>query len=246
MTKARTNADNVAGDISGVTAGTGLTGGGTSGTVTLTNDMATTINAAGDLIYGTGNDAYTRLGIGSSGQYLTVSGGVPAWGSVSGGAGNVVQIATGSLTGASVTISSLSSYTELFLLLRSAQNATNPGTPYFRINNNSGSNYNIYGQQVGGGATTQGSWIATSQSYQSFTPAATNNTVSENYIVRFFNCKNAGFTSYDINSPFYDNSYGTSGAWGKGIYTVSETVSSLVIANTGGNWNNGTYTLWGA
>ena len=30
------------GDITGVTAGTGISGGGTSGTVTVTNDMATT------------------------------------------------------------------------------------------------------------------------------------------------------------------------------------------------------------
>ena len=35
MTKARDNADNVAGDISAVTAGSGLTGGGTSGSVSL-------------------------------------------------------------------------------------------------------------------------------------------------------------------------------------------------------------------
>ena len=35
MTKARVNADNASADIQGVTAGTGLNGGGTSGTVTL-------------------------------------------------------------------------------------------------------------------------------------------------------------------------------------------------------------------
>jgi len=43
MTKARDNADNVAGDISAVTAGTGLTGGGSSGSVTVSLD--TTIAA---------------------------------------------------------------------------------------------------------------------------------------------------------------------------------------------------------
>lgn len=43
MTKARTNADNASADIQGVTAGTGLSGGGTSGTVTL--DVDTTVVA---------------------------------------------------------------------------------------------------------------------------------------------------------------------------------------------------------
>lgn len=67
------------GDITGVTAGTGITGGGTSGTVTVTNDMATTITTAGDLIRGTGSGTYSRLGIGSTGQVLTVASGQPSW-----------------------------------------------------------------------------------------------------------------------------------------------------------------------
>jgi hypothetical protein len=70
MTKARTLADNYAADISGITAGTGITGGGTSGTVTITNDMATAINAKGDLIIGTGADAYSRLAVASTAGYV--------------------------------------------------------------------------------------------------------------------------------------------------------------------------------
>ena len=46
MTKARTNADNVTADIAGITASTGLTGGGTSGTVTLAIDTGTTVDLA--------------------------------------------------------------------------------------------------------------------------------------------------------------------------------------------------------
>ena len=82
---------NDVGDITAVTAGTGITGGGTSGAVTITNDMATTITTNGDLIYGTGAGTYTRRGIGSTGQVLTVSGGVPTWATPAGG-GKVLQV----------------------------------------------------------------------------------------------------------------------------------------------------------
>ena len=59
------------GDITGVTAGTGISGGGTSGTVTVTNSMATAIDAKGDLIVGTGADAFSRLAVGTNNYVLT-------------------------------------------------------------------------------------------------------------------------------------------------------------------------------
>ena len=72
-----TNADmdftwitNDVGDITAVTAGTGISGGGTSGAVTITNSMATEIAAKGDLIVGTGSQTFDNLGVGTNGQLL--------------------------------------------------------------------------------------------------------------------------------------------------------------------------------
>ena len=58
------------GDITGVTAGTGISGGGTSGDVTVTNSMATAIDAKGDLIVGTGADAFSRLAVGATNGHV--------------------------------------------------------------------------------------------------------------------------------------------------------------------------------
>jgi len=59
------------GDITAVVAGTGISGGGTTGSVTVTNSMATAIDAKGDLIAGTAADTFSRLGVGTNGQVLT-------------------------------------------------------------------------------------------------------------------------------------------------------------------------------
>jgi hypothetical protein len=71
------------GDITAVTAGTGISGGGTGGDVTITNSMATAITTAGDVIYGTGSGTFSRLGIGTANQVLTVNSGAtaPQWSS---------------------------------------------------------------------------------------------------------------------------------------------------------------------
>jgi len=87
---------NDVGDITAVTAGTGISGGGTSGAVTITNDMATTITTAGDLIYGTGAGTYTRRAIGTTNQVLTVNSGVPTWTTLASSA--FVKIASGTFT----------------------------------------------------------------------------------------------------------------------------------------------------
>jgi hypothetical protein len=103
-----TNADmdfvwiaNDQGDITGVTAGTGISGGGTSGTVTITNDMATTITASGDIVVGTGSGTYDNLPIGTTNQVLTADTTVSPykvkWATPAGG-GKVLQVVSATTT----------------------------------------------------------------------------------------------------------------------------------------------------
>jgi hypothetical protein len=82
-------ASGATGDIEGVTAGVGISGGGTSGTVTVTNSMATAIDAKGDLIAGTGADTFARLAVGgTNGHVLQVDSSTStglAWAAPAGG-----------------------------------------------------------------------------------------------------------------------------------------------------------------
>jgi len=106
------------GDVTGVTAGTGITVTSPTGPVptvaidatvttltgtqTLTNKTLTspalttpTISTAttnGDILYGTGSGALQRLGIGSASQVLTVASGIPSWATPAGGGGKVLQV----------------------------------------------------------------------------------------------------------------------------------------------------------
>jgi hypothetical protein len=58
------------GDITAVTAGTGISGGGGSGAVTITNAMATAMTAKGDIIVATGSGTFIRQPVGNNGQFL--------------------------------------------------------------------------------------------------------------------------------------------------------------------------------
>jgi hypothetical protein len=107
---------NDVGDITAVTAGTGISGGGTSGAVTITNSMATEITAKGDLIVGTGNAAFDNLPAGTNGHVLTADSTVSPtglkWAAPAGG-GKVLQVVNAVTS--TQTVNSTSTYADTTL-----------------------------------------------------------------------------------------------------------------------------------
>lgn len=87
-------------DVSGGTTGLTTSGGPitSSGTITLAGTLAATNGGTaqtsyttGDMIYASGTNTLAKRSIGTTGQVLTVSGGVPTWATPSSGGGAVVQ-----------------------------------------------------------------------------------------------------------------------------------------------------------
>ena len=190
----------------------------------------------------------TRLGIGSTGNVLTVSGGVPTWAAPAGGAGNMVQVASGALSGSTLSVTGLSSYTDLLIVVYRIKFSSTNQFGKFTINSNTGSNYTQFVSTVstGQGVTSQNNdvnntdWDVTRATNIDCTNA-------QNYFIfKLTNCKNPGFTDIDARSSWRD----ANNAWtesSKGIFTNSAAVSSFQFFTTGSTtFTEGDYIVWGA
>lgn len=145
------------GDITGVTAGTGISGGGTSGDVTITNSMATAIDAKGDLIAGTGADTFSRLAIGSNDQVLTADSTTATgmkWAAVN--AGGMTLLSTTTLSGTTTNITSIDqTYKDLLIVIYGMTTNSNTQDIWCAMNSTyTGSNVLTLGNANGGTAAS--------------------------------------------------------------------------------------------
>jgi hypothetical protein len=114
----------------------------------MTNPMTTT----GDVIYSSSGSTPDRLGIGTAGQVLTVAGGVPSWATAA--SGGMTLISTTTLTGATVTLSSIpGTYKSLYYVIRNHKPASN-GNLFMRFNGDSGANRHLTIDTFGQGTAT--------------------------------------------------------------------------------------------
>jgi hypothetical protein len=283
-----TNADmdfawvtNDVGDITAITASSPITGGGTSGDVTIgildgttsnkgavqlststsststslaatasavksAYDLAdgaiakTLIDAKGDLIGATAADTPARLAVGTNGQVLTADSTAAtglAWATAS--AGGMTSLASGSLSGASVILSSISaSYTHLQLSISNYKPATDGATFFLRANGDAGANRYFNGTVGSSSYSFNSTGWQVSQAQGSSTDTGT-------IVIDLFNyAKTAGYktgTSFAVTDSGGTNYFANQTL----IYNQTPAINSLTMLPSGGNFTSGTYTLWG-
>jgi hypothetical protein len=250
-------ASGATGDIEGVTAGTGISGGGTSGTVTITNSMATEIDAKGDLVVGTGADIFARLAVGANGTVLTAASGEATgleWAAPAGGGANYTLLNAGgtALTAAStITVSGITGIDSLLVVIDDASSANASSEMQIRFNSDTGSNYAYWGLRdsiqspYDAGMLTSGR----SPSATSFTVCKMANNAASlmQGAIEVTGCNASGIKIVDFS--FAANQGGglnNERRVQKGYYSGTSTISSVSIISSTGNWDSGTVYIYGS
>jgi len=241
------------GDVTGVTAGTGITVTDPTWPVpTVTNAMATAIDAKGDLIVGTGADAFSRLAVGATnGHVLTVDSaeatGLKYAASAGGANWSLLNSGGTALTAAStITISGISSKDKIMVLLKDVQCVNATQTIGLRLNADTGSNYNYFGSKIIWGTTynqynlqdvtalNQSSYIVTGTASDAAAIASASVVITgaNSSGVKQISSMGAGASDYGgTNAPAF---------WLGGFYSGSAVITSVSVKTTSGNFNGGT------
>jgi hypothetical protein len=209
------------------------------------------VDAKGDLIAATGSDAVTRVAVGTNGQYLkadnTASGGV-SWDTLP-SSGSLTLINTGgtTLSGASVTISSIpSTYTNLYLIVEDFLPATDQAVLWLRINGDNGSNryYNAYFSDSG---TMQGNGRTLDDTKLVLVPAQFSTSTNSLATALLPNYKNTvTFKTAIIHSVSnYNGTTGVALVGQIGVFNQTGAITSLVLLPSTGNFTSGTAYLYG-
>lgn len=233
---------------------TSLVKDGASAIRTLGSSVDTTVKnlnpetTLGDISYRSSTaNTNTRLAIGTSGQVLTVSGGVPAWTTIS--SGGMTLLSTTTLSGASTTISSIDqTYVNLYGIVVGVTNATGNGALRMRPNGSTTitSRFFFDTNNTGPGYVTESSDFFLSND-QNTAGLVNRNSSNNAFSFQIFNyASTTNYKPFNVTS-IYERDTGTNKNpfFQFGGFFTNTAISSLVFANTGGNFSSGTVLLYG-
>jgi hypothetical protein len=207
-------------------------------TTGMTNPMTTT----GDTIYSSSGSTPARLGIGSTGQVLTVASGVPSWATPASG-GGMTSIATGSLSGTTTTISSISgSYIHLYLVILSPYLNTSGNPLKITWNGITSGTYAYVRASDSSGTWTSGTaqtgLTITGTNMETYSIARCYSMMIQNYTTSTYHRAIGNMTD--------DNTSGGGTMFGQNSAITSAITSIGITTNAGtSTFAGGTYTLYG-
>jgi hypothetical protein len=195
-----------------------------------TTGMVNPMTTTGDTIYSSSGSTPARLGIGSTGQVLTVAAGIPSWATPGGSGANWSLLNSGgtTLSGTNVSITGISGADKIMVLIANAS-ITTAGIAFgIRINSDSGSNYYQYGQ-----SDLSEIQQASNKLFVAYLPSST--TASGG--ITLTGCNSSGVKAFQSIS-------GASGAGEayslQGYYNSSSTISSVQVYADGFTFGGGT------
>lgn len=208
----------------------------------------------GDISYRSSTaNTNTRLGIGTTGQVLTVSGGVPAWATPSGTGKSWTLLNAGgtALTGAStITVSGISGKEDLLVLIVDSSSAsTNSyiGVRPNAISTNYAAGYTVInptGTYSAGAFLNTASTTFTSIQIGAMSGNAGSQVSGYAWISGCSGTGNKNFTSSGSGTASTSNNHYA--YMGGGIVTASAAITSVDIISSVGNFDNGTVYVYGA
>jgi hypothetical protein len=233
---------------------TALVKDGASAIRTLGSSVDTTVKnlnpetTLGDIAYRSSTaNTNTRLGIGSTGNVLTVSGGVPVWAApaapTAGANWSLLNAGGTSLNGVNtVTVSGISGKDKIVILVIGGSTSSSGGNYAVRFNADTGSNYirssgnNQYATSYSAGDH----YLDESTTGTSFSIGDGGNAGANKggFFLQANGCNAAGVKM--MQYTFAGTGTNTFSNYGGGIYTGSSTISSVEVFSNTGNWDAGT------
>jgi hypothetical protein len=184
----------------------------------------------------------TRLGIGTTGQILTVAGGVPSWATAS--SGGMTEIASGSLTGTTVVISSIpTTYNSLRLVVRNFKPIVDNCNMRMRFNNDSTAD-----RHMADSVSTGVSGRLFNATFSPISYSADNTSASGLAVIDIPDYANT--TTWKTAFCFSAVNSGTSATtanayWTMQGYNQTAAITSLGLFEEGSGFTSGTYILYG-